>query len=230
MFGSWNSSASATINVADLQPYYDPDEPLPSLRSNFSEDREDDRKALVQAHNATYTDPTQRWISLHLKYSRSSKVNRSKKLYSSNQETKSYAQSRYEEFNEETGEFPDLIDQFRAKHIKRGKWNSLVAEERYNKMIELREAQEGRDTPMTVDGILSEVLGKSKGFFTRMRSFSVSQDQISQIHQLFINNNMQVPVPTLLNPAQFMNVVQDAPEDDVAPGDDIGLRDEYGGM
>ncbi|GJZ72221.1 RNA-directed DNA polymerase [Tanacetum coccineum] len=33
-----NSSASATINVADLQPYYDPDEPLPSLRSNFSED------------------------------------------------------------------------------------------------------------------------------------------------------------------------------------------------
>ncbi|GKB87496.1 putative unclassified retrotransposon protein [Tanacetum coccineum] len=53
-----NSSASATINVADLQPYYDPDEPLPSLRSNFSEDGEDDRKALVQARNVT------RWISL----------------------------------------------------------------------------------------------------------------------------------------------------------------------
>ncbi|GKF61771.1 hypothetical protein Tco_0181825, partial [Tanacetum coccineum] len=59
-----NSYASATINVADLQPYYDPDEPFPSLRSNFSEDGEDDRKALVQAHNATYIDPTQRWISL----------------------------------------------------------------------------------------------------------------------------------------------------------------------
>ncbi|GJS21127.1 hypothetical protein Tco_0449759 [Tanacetum coccineum] len=87
----------------------------------------------------------------------SSKVNRSKQLYSLNQETKSYAQSRYEE----------------------------------NKMIELREAQEGRDTPMTVDGILSEV-----------------------------------PVPSLLNPAQFMNVVQDALEDDVAPGDDIALGDE----
>ncbi|GKE35137.1 transposon ty3-I gag-pol polyprotein, partial [Tanacetum coccineum] len=28
-----NSSASATINVADLQPYYDPNEPLPSLRA-----------------------------------------------------------------------------------------------------------------------------------------------------------------------------------------------------
>ncbi|GKC18360.1 hypothetical protein Tco_1020510 [Tanacetum coccineum] len=59
-----NSSASATINVADLQPYYDPDEPLPSLRSNFSEDGEDDRKAQVQAHNSTSTNPTPRWISL----------------------------------------------------------------------------------------------------------------------------------------------------------------------
>nr|GEZ07732.1 transposon Ty3-I Gag-Pol polyprotein [Tanacetum cinerariifolium] len=43
-----NSSASATINVVDLQPYYDPDEPLPSLRSNFFEDEEDDRK--VRGH------------------------------------------------------------------------------------------------------------------------------------------------------------------------------------
>ncbi|GJX31007.1 hypothetical protein Tco_0240862 [Tanacetum coccineum] len=59
-----NSSASATINVVDLQPYYDPDEPLPSLRSNFFEDGEDDRKASVQAHNSTSTDQTQRWISL----------------------------------------------------------------------------------------------------------------------------------------------------------------------
>nr|GEU83265.1 reverse transcriptase [Tanacetum cinerariifolium] len=31
-----NSSASATINVGDLQPYYDPNEPLPSLRQTFS--------------------------------------------------------------------------------------------------------------------------------------------------------------------------------------------------
>ncbi|GJR50543.1 gag-pol polyprotein [Tanacetum coccineum] len=61
-----NSSASATINVADLQPYYDPDEPLPSLRSNFSEDGEDDRKAQAQTHNATSTNPTPRWISLRL--------------------------------------------------------------------------------------------------------------------------------------------------------------------
>ncbi|GJZ78765.1 hypothetical protein Tco_0643602 [Tanacetum coccineum] len=54
----------------------------------------------------------------YLKHSRSNKVNRSKQLYSSNQGTKSYAQSRYEEFNEETDEFPNLIDHFRAKHIK----------------------------------------------------------------------------------------------------------------
>nr|GEY33290.1 hypothetical protein [Tanacetum cinerariifolium] len=46
------------------KPYYDPDEPLPSLRSNFFEDGEDDRKAPVQAHNSTFTDPTQKWISL----------------------------------------------------------------------------------------------------------------------------------------------------------------------
>nr|GEV62317.1 hypothetical protein [Tanacetum cinerariifolium] len=59
-----NSSASATINVPGLQPYYDPDEPFPSLRSNFFEDEEDDRKAPVQAHNSTSTDPTQKWISL----------------------------------------------------------------------------------------------------------------------------------------------------------------------
>ncbi|GJR60247.1 coiled-coil domain-containing protein SCD2 isoform X1 [Tanacetum coccineum] len=59
-----NSSASATINVADIQPYYDPDEPLSSLRSNFFEDGEDDRKAPVQAHNSTSIDPTQKWISL----------------------------------------------------------------------------------------------------------------------------------------------------------------------
>nr|GEV34660.1 transposon Ty3-G Gag-Pol polyprotein [Tanacetum cinerariifolium] len=49
-----DSSASATINVADLQPYYDPDEPLPSLRSNFFDDGGDDRQTPYdQAHNST---------------------------------------------------------------------------------------------------------------------------------------------------------------------------------
>ncbi|GKB05921.1 LOR/SDH bifunctional enzyme, conserved domain-containing protein, partial [Tanacetum coccineum] len=72
------------------------------------------------------TSPPNEWRKLsdhftsenHLKRSRSSKVNRSKQLYSSNQGTKSYAQSRYEEFNEETGVFPDFIDHFRAKHME----------------------------------------------------------------------------------------------------------------
>ncbi|GJX91305.1 reverse transcriptase [Tanacetum coccineum] len=59
-----NSCASPTINVADLQPYYDPDEPLRSLRLSFFEDGEDDRKSPVQAHNSSSTNPTQRWISL----------------------------------------------------------------------------------------------------------------------------------------------------------------------
>ncbi|GJT58010.1 hypothetical protein Tco_0993064 [Tanacetum coccineum] len=119
-------------------------------------------------------------------------------------------------------------------------------------MIELREAQDGRDTPLTADEILSQVLGESRGFLPGWgrrlpnstfassscsahshlptppmmfqeawaRSFVANQDQISQIYQLSINNNMQVPMPTLLNPAQFIDVVQDAPEDDVAPGDE----------
>ncbi|GKE53148.1 hypothetical protein Tco_1488304 [Tanacetum coccineum] len=118
-------------------------------------------------------------------------------------------------------------------------------------MIELREAQKGRDTPLTVDEIMSHVLGESGGFLSGWgrrlpnsasasslcsahsdppappmmsqeawaRSFVANQDQIAQIYQLFVNNNMQVPVSTLLNPTQFMDVVRDPPEDDAAPGD-----------
>ncbi|GKC82464.1 transposon ty3-I gag-pol polyprotein, partial [Tanacetum coccineum] len=37
-------NVSTSCNVADLQPYYYPDEPLPSLRTNSSEDGEDDRQ------------------------------------------------------------------------------------------------------------------------------------------------------------------------------------------
>nr|GEY07501.1 transposon Ty3-I Gag-Pol polyprotein [Tanacetum cinerariifolium] len=36
-------AAAATFNVTDLQPYYDPDEPIPSLRANFLEAGKDDR-------------------------------------------------------------------------------------------------------------------------------------------------------------------------------------------
>ncbi|KAD7479276.1 hypothetical protein E3N88_02412 [Mikania micrantha] len=39
--------ASATFNIADLEPYFDPSDPLPSLRSNFSEEGEDDRQAPI---------------------------------------------------------------------------------------------------------------------------------------------------------------------------------------
>ncbi|GJZ18426.1 transposon ty3-I gag-pol polyprotein [Tanacetum coccineum] len=37
-------NVSTSCNVADLQAYFDPDEPLPSLRTNSSEDGEDDRQ------------------------------------------------------------------------------------------------------------------------------------------------------------------------------------------
>ncbi|GJV06739.1 putative gag-pol polyprotein [Tanacetum coccineum] len=59
-----SSTASATINVADLQPYYDPEEPLPSLRSNFSKDGEDDRQPPAQDLQLSPTSPTQKWITL----------------------------------------------------------------------------------------------------------------------------------------------------------------------
>ncbi|GKA27986.1 gag-pol polyprotein [Tanacetum coccineum] len=34
---------ATTLNVADIEPYYDPVDPIPSLRANFSEAEEDDR-------------------------------------------------------------------------------------------------------------------------------------------------------------------------------------------
>ncbi|MFS7906594.1 putative nucleotidyltransferase, Ribonuclease H [Helianthus anomalus] len=57
-----NSGASATINVADLQPYYDPAESLPSLRTNFLEDGEDDREA--PAPDPLTPGPIQKWVTL----------------------------------------------------------------------------------------------------------------------------------------------------------------------
>ncbi|GJV31020.1 RNA-directed DNA polymerase [Tanacetum coccineum] len=38
-------NVSTSCNVADLQPYFDPEEPLPSLRTNSSDEGEDDRQA-----------------------------------------------------------------------------------------------------------------------------------------------------------------------------------------
>ncbi|GJY43280.1 RNA-directed DNA polymerase [Tanacetum coccineum] len=36
---------AATLNVANIEPYYDPVDPIPSLRANFSEAEEDDRQS-----------------------------------------------------------------------------------------------------------------------------------------------------------------------------------------
>ncbi|GKA84735.1 RNA-directed DNA polymerase [Tanacetum coccineum] len=36
---------AATLNAADIKPYYDPADPIPSLRAKFSEAEEDDRQA-----------------------------------------------------------------------------------------------------------------------------------------------------------------------------------------
>ncbi|GJX45209.1 hypothetical protein Tco_0261885, partial [Tanacetum coccineum] len=89
-------------------------------------------------------------------------------------------------------------------------------------MIELREAQEGRDIPLTVDQIMSQVLGKRRGFKPGRgkrlpNSASASHDVSRGVGQ--------VPVHTLLNPTQFMDVVWDPLEDDVALGDGVAPRD-----
>ncbi|GKF81235.1 formin-like protein 18, partial [Tanacetum coccineum] len=65
------------------------------------------------------------------KRSNANKSNRAKQVYSSNHGTKSYAQSKFEEYNEETGTFPDLVEQFKKQHTKAGKWNSPVAKTKY---------------------------------------------------------------------------------------------------
>ncbi|GJW33307.1 hypothetical protein Tco_0053339 [Tanacetum coccineum] len=148
----------------------------------------------------------------HLKRSRSSKVNMSKQLYSSNQGTKSYVQSRYEEFNEETNEFPDLIDHFGAKHMKGGKWNNTVAEERYASPI-----LGFLSIPLvTVGGRSGSLVGQGSTY-NRVCGRECSS---------------AVPVTTLLNPTQFMDVVRDplkyvvALEDDVAREDGVAPGDE----
>ncbi|GKC48061.1 RNA-directed DNA polymerase [Tanacetum coccineum] len=55
-----NYGVSATFNVADLQPYFDPDELIPSLRPNFFEDEEDDRKAPTHSPSPSDPNPNQK--------------------------------------------------------------------------------------------------------------------------------------------------------------------------
>ncbi|GKB61025.1 RNA-directed DNA polymerase, eukaryota, reverse transcriptase zinc-binding domain protein [Tanacetum coccineum] len=72
-------NVSTSCNVADLQPYFDPEEPLPILRTNFSDEMEDDRQALEYPISALDLNPPesssdislvdsgqnlQKWVSL----------------------------------------------------------------------------------------------------------------------------------------------------------------------
>ncbi|GJR19856.1 transposon ty3-I gag-pol polyprotein [Tanacetum coccineum] len=59
-----NYGVSATFNVTDLQPYFNPDELIPSLRPNFFEDREDDRKAPTHSPSSSDPSPNQKWVTL----------------------------------------------------------------------------------------------------------------------------------------------------------------------
>nr|GEY71239.1 transposon Ty3-I Gag-Pol polyprotein [Tanacetum cinerariifolium] len=55
---------SSTFNVVDLQPYFDPDELIPSLRPNFFEDGEDDRKAPTHISSPSNPSLNQKWVTL----------------------------------------------------------------------------------------------------------------------------------------------------------------------
>ncbi|GKA94563.1 hypothetical protein Tco_0816601 [Tanacetum coccineum] len=48
---------AATFNVVDIEPYYDPADPIPSLRANFSEAEEDDRQSPKDPSNMIDPNP-----------------------------------------------------------------------------------------------------------------------------------------------------------------------------
>nr|GEW38605.1 RNA-directed DNA polymerase [Tanacetum cinerariifolium] len=50
-------NVSTSFNVADLQPYFDPEEPLPSLRTNSSDEGENDRQAPEYPFSAPDSNP-----------------------------------------------------------------------------------------------------------------------------------------------------------------------------
>ncbi|GJZ25599.1 formin-like protein 18, partial [Tanacetum coccineum] len=86
----------------------------------------------------------------HLARSEKSKANRAKLPQSSTQGSRSYAASRYEEW-EITGVFPDLIEHYKKSHQKSGKW-----------MLKQRASQEGLAVRMTDDEIMDKVLGRNR--------------------------------------------------------------------
>ncbi|PWA62335.1 hypothetical protein CTI12_AA262210 [Artemisia annua] len=105
----------------------------------------------------------------HLKRSRANKANRGKQVYTSNHGSKSYAQSRHEEWNDGKGAYPDLVEQFKTKHIykkgdKKGQWKNKAAESQYNRMLEIRKGQQGQEEQLTDKEIVAQVLGTKRGF------------------------------------------------------------------
>ncbi|PWA84587.1 LOR/SDH bifunctional enzyme, conserved domain-containing protein [Artemisia annua] len=74
----------------------------------------------------------------HMKPSQANKANRGQQSYTSNHGSKSYAQSRHEEWNDGKGAYPDLVEQFRTKHIykkgdNKGQWKNKTAKSQYLK-------------------------------------------------------------------------------------------------
>ncbi|PWA96694.1 formin-like protein 18 [Artemisia annua] len=105
----------------------------------------------------------------HMKRSQANKANRGKQLYTSNHGSKSYAQSRHEEWADGKGSYPDLVEQFKDKHVykkgdKKGQWKTKAAEDKYNRMLEIRAGQQGQEEQLTDKEIVSQVLGTKRGF------------------------------------------------------------------
>ncbi|GJU35689.1 formin-like protein 18 [Tanacetum coccineum] len=123
------------------------------------------------------------------KRSNAKKSNRAKQVYSSNHGTKSYAQSRFEEYNEETGTFPDLVEQFKKKHTKAGKWNNPVAKTKY--LSGMYQQLIAANIPVTQPAPLDPhqfvgdevATGPLLSQEAWARAFAASQDQLSALYQ-----------------------------------------------
>ncbi|GJZ74866.1 hypothetical protein Tco_0639331 [Tanacetum coccineum] len=118
-----------------------------------------------------------------------------------------------EKFWKKTGAFPDLLEQFRQRHMKGGQWVNSVAETRYNQMIMVRESQEGQEIKLTDEQIVGQVLGESRGFFPgRGRRLSSGASSSSTI-------GATTPV---LDPSQFLDPEEDATGADQDDATDLG--------
>ncbi|KAF9625927.1 hypothetical protein IFM89_027795 [Coptis chinensis] len=100
------------------------------------------------------------------KLSVQNKGNRAKKIVHHRGGSKSFSNHREEKRDPETRQEPSMIEFYRMMYFNAGKgWDSHVAEENYNKMLEIKsQPLEEASEPRTEDEISKMVLGKKLGY------------------------------------------------------------------